>query len=349
MLQSLLNPLGKFQHSPGNPRLHVRMDITNKCNLLCPMCHYPLTVKEHKFDMEPELFRKIADQVFPHAASVALACKYEAFMSRHIDEILEIAGASACRNIGIVSNATLWNERRLRTILSNDAFDVLHVSVDGGTKATYERFRVNANFDKFIRNLELFARLRREMGRTRPALRLNTVFMKSNAAELPLILDLAIRVEATRLEVIRFLPINGSLDEAINDYEPFMPMLAEIKSRAHNHGIEIFLPIEDPRLDTARDTALEAGCNEAEVGTYSDYCEAPWSGVQIDPNGDMFPCLYYGKAFGNLKQQDFVEIWNSKPYLELRRSLATLKLHKPCEVCNPHGFDNMERKKRINA
>jgi hypothetical protein len=62
----------------------------------------------------------------------------------------------------------------------------------------------------------------------------------------------------------------------------------------------------------------------------------------------MHPCGFYGKAFGNLKDQDFIDIWNGEQYLELRRSLARVELHGKCDICNPHGCDNMERKGRIN-
>src|SRR4026208_266923 len=105
MLQNLIDPLSRYRHLPGDPRLRVRMDITNKCNLLCKMCHYPGTVNERKFDMEPELVQKIVDQIFPYASQAVLACQYEAFMSQHIDKVLDIVGKGPCKRIGIVSNA----------------------------------------------------------------------------------------------------------------------------------------------------------------------------------------------------------------------------------------------------
>jgi radical SAM protein with 4Fe4S-binding SPASM domain len=344
----LFDRLPKYHHQPGDPKLQVRMDITNKCNLLCKMCHYPSTVKDTKFDMEPELVQKIVDQIFPHADWVSLACQYEPFMSRHVEEVLQVIARGPCTRVGIVTNATLWSERRIELMLDNPAIETLSVSIDGGTRETYERIRVNGNFDKLVRNLENFARLKRERRATRPALRMNTVLMKSTIAELPLIVDLAIRATACRLECIRFLQINKELDEAITDWESVMPILAEAKKRAHDAGMELFLPIEDPRLDVERDTNREAACNTSDVGRFSRYCEAPWSAVQIYPNGDIHPCGFYGKPFGNLKNTDFIDIWNSEPYLELRRSLTRIELHPKCKICNPHGYDNIERKGRIN-
>ncbi len=350
IVRDILDPLSKYRHEPGDPPLRIRMDITNKCNLLCKMCHYPSTVGQPKFDMKPETVRKIVDQIFPYAESVGLACQYEATMSRHFNEILEIVGKGSCDQIGIVSNATLWNERRIGLMLDNPNINYLAVSIDGGTRETYERVRINGRWEKLVKNLETFARMKAERGMERgnTAIVFNTVLMRSTAEELVQLVELGIRTGVVRIEAIRFLEINPDLDEAIRDWEAVMPTLVKAKQLAHDNGIELFLPVEDPRLDIDRDTRREATCNTSDVGRFSKYCEAPWSAVQIYPNGDIHPCGPYGKAFGNIVEQDFLDIWNSKPYLELRRSLARVKLHEQCRRCDLHGFDNIERKARIN-
>ncbi len=350
LLRDILDPPGKYRHEPGDPRLRIRMDITNKCNLLCKMCHYPSTVGEPKFDMAPETVQKIVDQIFPYAESAGIACQYEATMSRHFEEALDIIGKGPLDQVGIVSNATLWSERRIALMLDNPNINYIAVSIDGGTKETYERIRVNGNWDKLVRNLENFARMKAERGlaRENTAIVFNTVLMRSTAEELVDLVELGIRIGILRIEAIRFLDINPGLDESIRDWEAVMPTLVRAKRLAHDHGIQLFLPVEDPRLDIERDTEPESTCNTSAVGRFSSYCEAPWSAVQIYPNGDIHPCGPYGKAFGNIREQDFADIWNSAPYLELRRSLSRMKLHEPCRRCDLHGFDNIERKARIN-
>lgn len=349
-LENLLHPLSGYRHAPGDPRLRVRIDITNKCNLLCRMCHYPLTVGEPKFDMEPWLMRKIVEQVLPHAEWASLACQYEPFMSRHFDEVLEIVRDAPCP-IGVTTNGTLFSERRIALLLDNPAIGALSISIDGGTRETFERIRVNGNWDKLMRNIEALGdalRKRRTAGAKLPDVQFNTVLMRSTALELPQLMEIVVRSGATRVAALRYVPIDPALGEDIADWESVMPSLIEAKRMAHDHGVELFLPVEDPRLDTARDTRREATVNTEEIGRFSQFCEAPWGGVQIYPNGDVHPCLYYGQAFGNLKDQDFADIWNNERYCELRRSLARMRLHSQCAKCNPHGYDNIERKGRIN-
>lgn len=351
MLQNLLDPLRNHRHAPGDPKLAVRIDITNKCNLLCTMCHYPATVKEPKFDMDTALMRRIVEQVLPHAAWATLSCQFEPLMARNFDEVLELIRDSPCP-IGLTTNATLFSERRVRSLVENPAIGCISISIDGGTKETFERIRVNGRWDKLMTNLGMLGdalRARKAEGLRVPAIQFNTVLMKSTAMELPQLMDVVIRSEGNSVAAIRYVPVNPELDENIDDWEAVMPALVRAKQMAHDHGIEMLLPLEDPRLDPERDTRRETDANVAAVGRYSPYCEAPWSGVQIQPNGDIHPCAYFGESFGNLKEQDFADIWNNDRYCELRRSLARVKLCTKCAECNPHGYDNMERKGRINT
>ena len=327
----------------------MRMDITNKCNLLCKMCFYPGTVGQPKFDMEPDLFRKIVDQVFRYAETASLACQYEPLMSRHFDEILDIVARGDCPRVGFVTNGTLLTRRRCERLIENPRIESIAVSIDGATKATYERIRVNARWEKLVENLETLAALKTERSTPRPYVQLNTVLMKSTISELPLLVDFAHQVKAVVVEAIRYVPMGASSDEEIRDWESVMPLLVEARNRARAHGIFLLLPVDDPRLRTEDEPDFVAKRNEGQLGKHSEFCEAPWHAVQIYPNGDLHPCGYYGKAFGNLRENDFLEIWNSKPYLELRRSLSTMQLHDRCARCNPHGYDNIERKKRINV
>lgn len=347
-IDDLVDPLSAYRHEPKPGSLRVRMDITNKCNLLCKMCFYPATVGQPKFDMEPDLFRKIASQVFCYASTVSLACQYEPLMSRHFDEILEIVAEGPCPRVGFVTNGTLLTRRRCELLAENPHMESIAVSIDGATKETYERIRVNARWEKLIENLETLAAVKAARNTPRPYVQLNMVLMKSTIGELPQLVDLAKQVNAVVIEAIRYLPMNVGMDEAIEDWEAVMPVLVEAKRRAHDQDIYLMLPVRDERLDAYELPPFEAPDTSRETGEYSCFCEAPWRAVQIYPNGDLHPCGYFGKAFGNLRERDFLEIWNSRPYLQLRRSLKRMRLNSVCTACNPHGYDNIERKREIN-
>lgn len=336
-------------HRPGDPPLAVRIDITNKCNLLCKMCGYPSQAGAPKFDMEPWLMRKIVEQVLPYAGWATLSCQYEPFMSSYFDQIVDVVASSPCP-LGMTTNATLLTEQRARKLLQHPTIRGLSISIDGATKETFESIRINARWEKLIENLKRFAALRAALDpQNEFLLQFNTVLMRSTIKELPTLVELCAKLGARRIAAIRYVPIQTGLEEEIVDWEPFIETLLHAKKLAHQYKMEIFLPLDDERLRLLDDSEEERGANKAPIGRFSRFCEAPWSGVQIYPNGDVHPCLFYGEAFGNLKEQDFLEIWNSPRYRDLRRSLATMKLHAPCVRCNPHGYDNVEKKAQINV
>jgi len=49
------------------------------------------------------------------------------------------------------------------------------------------------------------------------------------------------------------------------------------------------------------------------------YCKLPWTALDVDPNGDIFPCCRaHYTNLGNIFHGD---VWNGEPIQELRRQL----------------------------
>jgi MoaA/NifB/PqqE/SkfB family radical SAM enzyme len=60
-------------------------------------------------------------------------------------------------------------------------------------------------------------------------------------------------------------------------------------------------------------------------------CFAPISDINIDPFGNVFPCIYFlGKdnAIGNIRGKSIKEFWYGKKYAEMRKQLAD------CDQCD---------------
>jgi radical SAM protein with 4Fe4S-binding SPASM domain len=55
----------------------------------------------------------------------------------------------------------------------------------------------------------------------------------------------------------------------------------------------------------------------------------------ISPSGDVHPCSHRQNdpPFGNLAAAPFEQIWNSRPFLELRRRLYYRDLEGRCLTC----------------
>lgn len=66
------------------------------------------------------------------------------------------------------------------------------------------------------------------------------------------------------------------------------------------------------------------------VATYNNYCLAPWTQVNLFPNGEITACPDY--SLGNIKKQSFEDIWNGSKASSLRE-YAIKKLFPVCHAC----------------
>jgi len=79
------------------------------------------------------------------------------------------------------------------------------------------------------------------------------------------------------------------------------------------------------------------------LGEYAgSYCNAPWVSAVIESDGTVLPCFFH-KAYGNIYEQDFLEIINSAQAISFRKNLkvSTDPICKKC-VCSLHvGLNKM--------
>ena len=149
-------------HGPFVPdRLYV--ESTNHCNLRCIMCPTGLgVIRRPKGYMDLGLFRRIVDEMAPFAPAIVLHSWGEPMMHPELFEMIRYARS---RDVWVETstNISLLTEERIRNVLAS-GLDQLYLAMDGVTKATYERVRVGANFDKVLRNVERLLALKHETG-----------------------------------------------------------------------------------------------------------------------------------------------------------------------------------------
>jgi len=149
-------------HGPFFPdRLYV--ESTNYCNLRCVMCPTGIgVIQRPKGYMAMELFRRIIDEVAPHAPAIVLHSWGEPMMHPELFEMVRYARE---RDLWVETstNITLLTEERIRRLLAS-GMSQLYLAMDGVTRATYEGVRVGASFDKVMRNVERLLELKRETG-----------------------------------------------------------------------------------------------------------------------------------------------------------------------------------------
>jgi MoaA/NifB/PqqE/SkfB family radical SAM enzyme len=199
----LLAPL-----APG--KLKVLMDISNKCNLRCRMCHFSFDrvfYRPSEF-MTPDEFTRIAGEVFPYAHTVVLSAGSEPTISPHFEEILAIAARWPLQELKFLTNATLLTPAMTGAIIDCGVTQI-DVSIDGACAPTYEKIRRGARFDRLVRNLKRLRDMKQERGLTRPLVQFNITLMKSNLHELDAFVDLAEECGVERIGARHLMPYAG--------------------------------------------------------------------------------------------------------------------------------------------
>ncbi|MCD4847689.1 MAG: radical SAM protein [Candidatus Aegiribacteria sp.] len=305
----------------GRRNLIIRMDTTNRCNLRCSMCSLRLADKDPDrkwHDIDPDLFNKIATELFPKASVVGLSCGAELFVNPDFGRYLDILYQADVPVREVVTNGILLTSENIGVLLESPPTS-LFVSIDGATPPTHARIRGGADLDLIIGNMmELVCERDRRRMRF-PTLSFSVTLQRSNLHELPEIVKLASRVGAVSVGVVPLIPFSG-LDMTGETIDPDSP--------------EVFRQI---RL--ASDIASELGLsfNFPSASSPEKLSSCPYldNWVYIDPDGRINPCPHWNTSepLGDMSRNSFHEIWNGPAYMALRDRISRGVYTSNCAVC----------------
>lgn len=130
----------------------VNIEPTNKCNLKCIMC--PRDEMERSLGvMDLDTFKEVIDQCVESGVSQITLNGYgEPFIAKQIFEMIEYTMQTPL-NLKINTNGHYLNSKNIEQLLNQPPHH-LSISLDGATKETYERVRINGRFDRLMSNLD---------------------------------------------------------------------------------------------------------------------------------------------------------------------------------------------------
>ncbi len=132
---------------------YVQVEPTTRCNLKCPYCTRSTYNKE---DLKADLDESFIDLVLKNKNLRILKIQGmgEPFAYKNLEKIVKKA-----KNKGLVletttNGTTLLNNFKDRKLLLEN-FDIVNISIDAGTKETFEEYSTGANFEKVIDGISL--------------------------------------------------------------------------------------------------------------------------------------------------------------------------------------------------
>jgi len=305
---SLMQELNSKALRLGIP-LSAHLDITYRCNERCEHCyldhddHGEMTTAEIK-----DLLHQLADAgVFFLTLSGG-----EVLMRRDVFEIIEYARLLLF-NVKLKTNAVLIREKeaqRLRAL----GVEQVQVSVYSHRPEVHDAItKLPGSLKRTLAAVHLL----RAQG-----LRVNmaNVLMRSNRADTAGVQALAKEVGA-----------HYTLDPTVT---PMMDGNTSVL-RHRVDSSELSSYFHDPNLvgDVETFCASPAAVDEEVLEGFP--CSAGHTSCYISPYGDVYPCVQFPLACGNVRREKFLDIWRHSPQLNEVRSIR-LKNLTTCSSCT-HG------------
>ena len=298
---------------------YVQFEVTTHCNLACYMCVRNEVIK-HPRHLGFDDFKQVFDQI--RAPKLTLSGAGEPLLNPDLCRIIAHAKGHGA-SVMIPTNGTLLRRPELAGAMVETGLNVLIVSIDAATPATYQAIRRQDCFDKIVEGLTLIEEAKKEQRRRYPEIRFDVVILKENYRELPAIVRLADRlgIATVFFRALQTKGIGKDREETIGkdvDLDALYRAVREGMAEAAR------LRIRTNLKDVARDfKAYRSIYTQQDAAMSNHVCLLPWLQCFISVKGEVSPCCatYSNEGFtaGNVFEQDFEVVWNGPRMREVRR------------------------------
>lgn len=361
----------RFRHSlRARGGLTLRLDIINKCNLRCVMCHFSddAIFKRPTSQLTGEQFKALFHDIGPAVSRVMLSCGDEPLISKFLPEILRyLAEEHSEVAIEFCTNAMLMRAP-IRNLILETRVARLLFSMDAISKPLLESIRVGCRYEQLVGNIMALRDLKAEYGSTIPGFTFNFVMMNQNIHEAPAFVRVAKSLGADSIDFRHMVPIGTwyppgqTLSDNPARYNFYRK---KIVTEAVAHNINYVLP---PAFETNEQWLPE---NEAEVsfadfdsvvpdssaasdvpirmysgralgdleGSVADefsttFCNRPFSEIMVRDQNEVLPCPWHRKTLGRLSEgKTLSEIFLGEEFAALRRNMLRPEGDPDCAGC----------------
>jgi len=303
-------PLSYFRKPPTI----IVVDVTNSCNLRCPVCPVTIAMTRKRGLMKLEVFKSIVDDFKGQRKKPAMYFNFsgEPTVNPALPDFVAYAHANGHETF-LSTNATKLTEDLAEKLITAGLGRV-YLCMDGFSKEAQESYRVNSDFDEVKANIEMFLATRRRLGVKNPKCVLQTLLTGYSEHQME---DIEAWARAIGMDQIRFktFSIGSYTTEAEKrEFSRFLPTKEEL--RRHPTGIQ-------------RAT-----------------CTAPLHQTVVFWNGDLgLCCIDYDQMvqLPNIGEGGFLQAYRSDEAARARKK-GYLKQFDICKGCSYSNAENMGMK-----
>jgi len=291
----------------GRPAI-LTIEPTNLCNLRCPLCTTGNgEMQRPAGKMSPETFNNILQKMGDDIFFLLLYHQGEPYINTNFPDFVKLAKK---KNIYCTTstNGHYFTDENIHATIDS-GLDSMIISLDGVDQDSYEKYRLNGNFEKVIKGLQRFVQIKNERNTKMPLLALQFLVMKHNENQIGQVKKLAKEIGLDRL-LIKNIEVRS-----LNEARAWLPQNKKY----------------------SRYNLSETSFNVKNSGKKS--CSRPWLSTLINWDGSVVPCCFDKNGqfeMGNINSESsFKEIWTNRSFRDFRKQLVSdRKQIEMCRNCN---------------
>lgn len=282
----------------------ISFEPTTSCNLRCPECPSGLRAFTRPIGMlEKDFFTKTIEDLHQEMMYLIFYFQGEPYLNPDFLDMVQFASTKKIYTATSTNAHFLNDQNAKRTIESG--LDRLIISIDGTTQETYQQYRIGGNLSKVIEGAKNIVKWKKQLKSKTPYIFFQFLVVRHNEHQIEDIKKLAKEIG---VDDVRFKTAQ------VYDYKNGNPLIPTIekysrykKNKAGNYEIK---------------------------NSLDNHCWKLWHACVISWDGIVVPCCFDKDAqyqLGNLKTNNFKEIWHNKEYKEFRKKLISGR--KNIDIC----------------
>ncbi|MCM8795684.1 MAG: radical SAM protein [Candidatus Omnitrophica bacterium] len=303
----------------------VEIEVSTSCNLRCIICELTYW-KEPPRLMSLDEFKSIVDQ-FPKLRFIALTGIGENFLNKNLLDMYRYVKKKWPHIYIELYDSFYFIDEDIAHILINEInLDEVLISIDSSRKETYEKIRVNSDFERVVENIRSFLKVKRKSKKYYPKVSFHFIVNRLN-----------------KDEMVEFLEWVNSLrngEQVSVFFTRLLHSFSEIEA--------LFVDVDKVSIERIEKKAQELGINiRWNLDIPLEKCPAYYCGNWLMPfifvTGEVIPCCAMNEAnaremqrkmsLGNVFKENFRDIWKNEKYKRLRMDIRKGKIPPFCFNC----------------
>ncbi|TBX05616.1 radical SAM protein [Clostridium perfringens] len=318
----------------SRPRV-LFLELTRNCNLHCTMCR-PYNWYRSDWFMNEDILEKVRKELFPYVDIVDLRGFGESSLDNRLINLSKELNNNGVRTM-LYSNLGTQDESYWDKLVSTGIN--IAISIESGDNVKYSKIRRGGNLDRVKKNI--IACVKAATKNNLPFF--TTVLSDDTLYELKGLIDFAHECGIKKIQLNPISIQNPKNPSGLSHYG-FLNLTKNIVKYEFDMLV---------KYAKKKNVYIELGANMFnENNVNKNKCLHPWSYVFVRYDGEIGFCDHLVRQdtamMGNIGKSNFMNIWNSEKYIEVRKShlekkFKTLEEKRiECEWCDLNRYANCE-------